>query len=294
MSFKLSPDITWRGAGIAAGAIAGAPRRASSLHAPRHLARGGHQWLPVSASIRARLLVTYRAPAAQISALLPAPLTVDARYGFGFLSVCALDMADMGIVGLPSWLRFQNREFLYRVGVRVHGQPSFFTLRSDVSSRALALLGRFSHYRLRHAEVTAQRSRGRLHLVCRSRDGLADGEIDAPLEACAGPGGGPAAGRDAGSGERPASSSFASAEDASRFLLGMTFSVDVDRPSKGSTRVRVQDIEHDPWGARFVQPRRRRFDFVERLGAEIGAPFAYDHTLAMSDLQQTWRASRWI
>jgi len=256
--------------GLGAGVRPAMSRRDAALD----IERGGRQWLPVSAHITERYLVTYRAPAARLGALVPAPLVVDALDGHGFVSVCALEMDDMGVVGTPWFLRFANRELLYRVGVRIAGRPTFFTWRSDVSSRALASLGKFSHYRLRHADVVGQRSDAGLRLTCASRDGRADADFEAQPRPCAAPGG----------------SVFASVEAATRFLLGMSFSVDVTPMG----RVRVQDIEHDPWRACFVEPSRRRFDFLDRLGSAMGVKLEYDHTLAMTDLRQTWRAARWI
>src|SRR5262249_24395987 len=139
----------------------------------------GRQWLPVSAHVRERYLVTFRAPAAAVARLGPAPLAVDSFGGQGFVSVCALELDGMGVVGTPSWLRFPTLEFRYRVGVRVGAAPSFLTLRSDVSARALACLGRpFSHYRPRLAEISCARPDGRFRLVCRSADGAADAEFE--------------------------------------------------------------------------------------------------------------------
>ncbi|HEY7374481.1 MAG TPA: DUF2071 domain-containing protein [Polyangia bacterium] len=241
---------------------------------PIPLEHAGWQWLPVSAHVRERYLVTFHAPAAAIARLVPAPLTVDSLDGRGFVSVCALELADMGIAGTPRWLRFSNLEFLYRVGVRHRGAPSFLTLRSDVSAPALAVLGRrFSHYRPHLAEMRCARPDGRFRLVCRSGDGCADAQFEAA------PGGG-----------APLGASFADAAPAAAFMLGMRFSVDV-RPGG---RVRAQEIDHDPWGARFATATRRYFPYVEELGRAIGAPLVYDHTLAMRDLRQTWRAARWI
>lgn len=246
------------------------PIPAPARHPDAPLARGRSQWLPVTAHIHQRYLVTYRAPATQLAALIPAPLTVDTRHGQGFISVCALEMDEMGVAGTPGFLRFANRELLYRIGVRVAGQPSFFTLRSDVSSRALALLGTFSHYRLRHARIAGGRTASGLHLTCASRDGRGDAEFAGSI-APAPP---------------PAGSLFGSVDAATQFLLGMDFSVDVTPEG----RVRVQDIDHDPWGARFVRPARRRFEFLQGLGLDL----TYDNTLAMTDLHQTWRAARWF
>jgi len=233
-------------------------------------AQGRRQWLPVTAHITQRYLVTYRAPADRLKALVPAPLVIDARDGQGFVSVCALDMDDMGVAGTPGVLRFANQELLYRVGVRAAGRPSFFTLRSDTSSRALAVLGTFSHYRLRHARFSGERTDAGLHLTCASGDGRADAEFAASLGPCG----------------APAGSLFTTVEAATTFLLGMDFSVDVTQAG----RVRVQAIDHDPWRAAFVQPARRRFDFVQALGVDL----TYDHTLVMTDLRQTWRAARWL
>jgi len=251
-------------------------RGEQSSPAPQAIALepAGWQWLPVSAHIRERYLVTFRAPAAAVARLVPAPLTVDSFGGHGFVSVCALEMDGMGFAGAPSWLRWNNLELLYRVGVRIGDAPSFLTLRSDVSARPLALLGRaFSHYRPHRAQIERTRRDDRFRLLCRSSDGAADAEFEAA------PGGPP-----------ELDASFTDAAQAAAFMLGMRFSVDV-RPDG---RVRAQPIDHDPWGARFATPTRRRFAFIDALSRAIGAPLVYDHTLAMRDLRQTWRAARWI
>jgi hypothetical protein len=230
----------------------------------------GHQWLPVSARVVERYLVTFRAPAAKLVALVPAPMSLDVYRGQGFVSVCALELARMGIAGTPSWLRFDNREFLYRIGVRFRGEPTFLTLRSDVSARPLAWLGRrFSHYRPHLGSFTLDRAGG-FHLACRSLDGLGDARLE--LE----PDGGSMAG-----------SLFPDAGSAARFLLGMRFSAD----ARGG-KVRVQPIEHEPWGARPARVRGWRFAFLEALEKQVGA-LTLDHCLGMRDLRQTWRAARW-
>lgn len=231
----------------------------------------GHQWLPVSARVLERYLVTFRAPAAKLVRLVPQPLSLDVHRGHGFVSVCALQLEDMGIAGTPSWLRFGNLEFLYRVGVRFRGEPSFLTLRSDVSARALAWLGRrFSHYRPHLARFTVNREDG-FRLACHTPDGAGDGLLDLQPD-----------------GAHPAGSLFPDADSATRFLLGMRFSVD----ARGEA-VRVQPIDHQPWNARPAQVRAGHFAFLEHLERTIGARLIYDHCLGMRDLRQTWRAARW-
>lgn len=249
---------------------------AAPLSTPLRLPASGTQFLPVSGRITDRLLVSYRAPAAALAPLVPAPFGLDVREGQGFVSVCAVEIVEMGVVGTPSVLRFENREFLYRLAVRLGRESTFITLRSDVSSRALALLGRwFSHYRPRLAQVGVERTGRAFSMRCATRDGSGDAEIAADLSL-------PAPGAEV-------SSLFASAADASEFLLGMRFSADAVRG-----RVRVQPIDHDPWQPRFVPVSRARFAFLDRLAHGLGTAFTYDGTLAVRDVRQTWRAARWL
>jgi uncharacterized protein YqjF (DUF2071 family) len=221
-----------------------------------------------------RCVVTFRAPAEQLSALVPAPLTLDTQHGYGFLSVCALEVSSMGLAVTPAWLRFHNVELLYRIGVRLDGRPSFLTLASDTSSRALATLGGlFSHYRLRRAPVRIARRGGRLAFERPGGDGRG-AELEVELEE---------------RGDAADGSVFPSAEAADRFLLGMDFSV--DRDLRG--RMQTQRIEHSPWQARFVRATRVSFEFVRAFGAAHDLSLDYDGTLHMRGIHQRWCAARW-
>jgi hypothetical protein len=178
----------------------------------------------------------------------------------------------MGVPGTPSLLRFHNLEFLYRVAVRLHDEPTFLTLRSDVSAWPLWLLGgRFSHYRPRRAHLQLLREGQRFTLRCRSIDGLGDAELRADLgsEAPALPG-----------------SAFPSAQAAADFLLGMKRSAGVH-----SGAVQTQDIDHSPWQARLLARVQARFAFLDHLGAALSTQFQEDCTLHMTDIRQTWRAT---
>lgn len=236
--------------------------------------RVGRQWLAVEGHVVDRFLVTFRAPARTLSRLIPDPFTLDVRGDHGFVSVCALEVRNMGISGTPRWLRFHNLEILYRIGVRLRGEPTFLTLRSDTASRALALLGgRFSHYRLRHAEIELERAPERWLMRCTSQDGAADALLDVRADRPS---------------DTDAGSVFRDARDADRFLLGMRFSADRD----ASGRVLIQPIEHSAWNARFVPAREAEFGLLQRFGARHGVPLVYDSTLAMRDIQQTWLPAR--
>lgn len=237
--------------------------------------RAGHQFLTVSGFIPYRFLVTYRAPAASLMPLVPRGLALDTRGGFGFISVCALEIRGMGITGTPRFLRFDNREFLYRLALRLGDEPTFATLRSDVSSKALAFLGRrFSHYRPRLATVSVRRDAAFARLECFS----ADGSGDAVLEA------------DTAAEDARGDSIFASVEDASAFLLGMKFSADV----RDDGRIQVQHIQHNEWNARWARVTAARFEYLKRLGRLLGVQLTYDHTLFMQDIEQRWGAAKWL
>lgn len=234
----------------------------------------GTQFLPVTGHVTDRLFVTYRAPARALMPLVPAPFTLDVHRGFGLVSVCAVEILDMGLAGTPRFLRFDNREFLYRLAVRFRGESTFITLRSDVSSRALAFLGRyFSHYRPRRAGVRLLRGAGSLRMECASCDGRGDAVLEV----------------DTREATRQSGSIFASAEEASRILLGMRFSADAVRG-----RVRVQPIEHDPWSPKFAATRVARFGFLDELEQRLGTHFEHDATLITGNLDQRWRAARWM
>jgi hypothetical protein len=236
--------------------------------APFAFEPGGTQFLAVSGTLTDRLLITYRTDAARLRPLVPAPFELDTFAGYGFLSVCAVEIAGMGLAGTPSFARWQNREFLYRVGVRLRGEPTFITLRSDVSSPLLALLGRyFSHYRPRLVELELTRDAQRLRFESADQ-GLVEVDLASKPEQA---------------------SVFADQAQAADFLLGMKLSADVVRG-----RVRVQQIEHGPWQPRFVHTRLARFGFVEELAQTLSATFELDNTLAVRDVPHIWKAARWL
>jgi len=239
---------------------------------PPVLHEGGTQFLAVSGTLTDRFLVTYRGEASRLRELVPAPFVLDEHRGYGFLSVCAVEIAGMGVEGTPSFLRFDNREFLYRLGVRFRGEATFLTLRSDVSSRALALLGRhFSHYRPNLGQVSLLRDGPRLRMEGTTPDGVGDAVLEVD--------------RDAPSLN---DSVFEDDAHAAEFLLGMAFSADVVRG-----RVRVQPIDHAPWEPRFVRTRLARFAFVDALERRLGTRLELDGTLAVRDVPHVWRAARW-
>jgi hypothetical protein len=234
--------------------------------------RTGTQFWPVSGSITDRLFITYRAPAVALRKLVPAPLELDERDGYGFVSVCAVEIVNMGLCWTPRWLRWDNRELLYRIAARYRGGATFQTLQSHVSSRPLALLGRhFSHYRPRLSQVQLSRSEERVRFTVITPDGAGDACLEVSREAT-----------------HVRTSVFATDAEATQFLLGMDFSVDVV-----GGRVRTQCIEHTPWRPRFAQVVHARFAYLEQLQRLVGVQLTLDSALVTSGVQQVWRAARW-
>lgn len=240
--------------------------------APAAFQAGGTQFLAVSGTLTDRLLVTFRAPAARLASLVPAPFELDTHRGFGFASVCAVEIADMGIARTPGFLRWHNCEFLYRVSVRLRGEPTFFTLRSDVSSRVLAFLGRhFSHYRPHLARVQVVRRGDRLCFEGSTPSGQGDARVEVDLKRAP-----------------RVDSVFASEREAAERLLGMKFSADVV-----GERIRVQPITHAAWAPKLVDTREAHFTFVEALGRRLGTRLEFDNTLWVQNVPHVWKAARW-
>src|SRR5262249_43379530 len=146
-------------------------------------------------------------------------------------------------------------------------------LRSDVSSRALAVLGRhFSHFRPQLARVELMREASRLRMTAATPDGRGDALVEVDLDGAAN-----------------APSVLGAEETAAQFLLGMGFAADVVRG-----RVRVQPIWHGPWQPRLVATLQKRFAFVEALERRLETPFELDCTLAVRNVPHVWRAARWL
>jgi hypothetical protein len=208
--------------------------------------------------------------------LIPSSFELDAFRGFGFVSVCVLEVVDMGIDAGPDFLRFSNRELLYRVGIRFRNRPTFLTLRSDTGSPMLAALGGpFSHYGLRPADIEFSRARGRIRVECRSQDERANATLELGTTALP---------------ETPDTTVFDGVNQAAEHLIGMSFSVGATE----NGRVLVQDIEHDPWTPEFVDASGVRFDYLDTLAKRLDTVLEYDSTLAVADVHQTWRAARWV
>jgi hypothetical protein len=249
------------------------PRLTSPALAISEQARVRRQWLDVDGFITDRLLITYRAPAATLRGLVPAAFELDEWCGHGFVSVCALEVHEMGLCGAPSVLRFENRELLYRLGVRYRGQATFITLRSDTGSKALALLGSaFSHYGLRHAAVQLTRGERSFEMTCSDNEGRGTARAVARLEPT----------------EREPASVFADSSHAAEQLIGMSFSVG----ARGG-RVLMQPIEHEPWQPRFVPLAQANFAYLRALEQRHGFRLEYDNTLHVQNVRQIWRAARW-
>lgn len=227
------------------------------------------QPLPMTARIPWRYVVNYRVAPERARHLVPVPLELDLHEGDALISVCALAIERLGVAFTPRFLRFSTLEMLYRLAVRHGGIRSFVTLKSDVSSRAMAALGsHFSHFRPRLAAMAAAETATSRRLTCRDRDGRTS-VFAAARATLAG---------------RPETSRFPSLDEAVEFILGVPGAMSVD--ARG--RVRFQKIDHPPWQAAFAAPEEHSFAFdgADALG------LVYDSTLLITEQTQTWRAMK--
>jgi hypothetical protein len=243
------------------------------------LGEAGGLGLATTGFIPDGFLASYRAPPELLSRWVPEPFEVSTLGGEGFVSVLAFEVQRLGVLHAPEMLRLDSLGLLYSIGVRLpfrgEWQPTFLTLRLDVSSRALVFLGRrFTHYRPRQALFDLAHEPGRRWKIgCLSPDGDGDGVLAAELNR-----------------HRPdcPSSRFLSAAHASDFLLGMEFSAAV-RPNG---RVQLQPIDHAPWEANFVELSERRFAFLERIERWLGTELEFDSALHLQNLSPLWRATQ--
>lgn len=248
------------------------------LHA--RLGRVWHQPLPVSSFTNKRATVNYRVPIEQVRRLLPRAVEADEidSTGLGMVSMCACDFWVTRIGPVPMPLVHTN-EMLCRISARVskrgRSYRTYYTLRSDSSSRFIGTLGgRFSHFRKRISRFT-KRDDGRTYeLTCRADDPISGGRLRIDLTTL--------------SKAPPTTTIFHSVEAATDFVLQLDGSCGYDYDSD---RLSLQIIGYPAWDTRFCHDYDFSFNLLEYLFAEFALDAELDHVLYMEKTPQTWGAS---
>ncbi|TAJ25040.1 MAG: hypothetical protein EPO68_00570 [Planctomycetota bacterium] len=244
------------------------------------LGRIGPQPIEVASYTNRRFTVNWRVPLDHLRRVLPASIEPDEvpGTGQGMLSMCACDfhVVRLGWLPVPP---IQNNDMLCRISARIrrHGRTlrAYYTLRSDSSSHLLGWCGRrFSHFRKQISRFCRREDATSYALECEARDPLGSGRFEGRLDAL--------------SKQPPATSAFADADAATRFVFELDGSCGYDW---GTRRLSFQRIEYPDWDVRFCHASSWSFALIEHLAASFELPLELDCVLHMHDTPQVWGRS---
>lgn len=248
----------------------------------RQMGRVYHQPIDVGSYTNKRVTVNYRAPLGDLDRLLPWCVDVDeiGDTGTGMISMCACDfwVTRFGPIPLP---RIHTNEMLLRISavVRKGGRPrrSYYTLRSDTSSRFLGLCGgTFSHFRKAVSDFSRRDDGEVYELQSRSPDDRCGGRLSVQLD---------------GVDERPpASTVFEDVDGAADYVLELDGSCNYNY---GKGKLSYQDIEYPDWDVRFCHDLSYDFPLLEYVFETYDVDAEFDCALYMEDVEQTWGRS-WL
>lgn len=249
-----------------------------ALH--ERLGRVGPQPIEVASYTNRRFTVNWRVPLDRLRRILPSAIEPDEipGTGQGLLSMCACDfhVVRLGWLPVPP---IQNNDMLCRISVRIrrHGRTlrAYYTLRSDSSSRLLGWCGRrFSHFRKQISNFRRSEDEQRYRLACEARDPLGCGTFEGRLDAL--------------SYEPPATSAFADAAAATRFVFELDGSCGYDWRTR---RLSFQRIEYPDWDVQFCRSSNWSFALIDHLVGSFDLPLDFDCVLHMHDTPQVWGRS---
>lgn len=239
-----------------------------------------HQPLQVRSFTNKRFTVNFRLPLEQLRRIVPAAIELDEipGTGLGMLSMCACDfwVSRIGLLPVPP---VRNNDMLLRVSakVRKHGVTyrTYYTLRSDSSSRLLGFFGRrFSHFRKQVAEFARVDDGITYQLENRAVDPLCRGAFTATIDSI--------------SKDRPDTTIFADVEAAKRFVFDLDGSCGY---SYERDMLSYQSIDYPPWDMYFCHDYHYDFPLVNFLTSTFDLKPELDCVLFMEKTAQTWGAS---
>ncbi|RZK59334.1 MAG: hypothetical protein EOO59_07750 [Hymenobacter sp.] len=206
----------------------------------------------VEAFFERSLVLTFAAPAAEIQALLPAPLVPDTwQDTWGFLAVALVQTRQLRPQGWPAFLGQSFCLVGYRAFVR-YVTPAgkrlrgLYILRSETDQRRMALLGNlFTHYGYVTTDISLTSSRAG-GLIAASQQGDFSIKTTAP-------------GPDI---RLPASSPFASWAEARRFAGPLPFTFSVEAAAR---RVVIIEGVREHWQPEPVAVEQAHVGFLQQL-----------------------------
>ncbi|QKG56731.1 DUF2071 domain-containing protein [Hymenobacter sp. BRD128] len=231
----------------------------------------------VEAFFERSLVLTFAAPAAEVQALLPAPLVADTwQTEWALLAVALVQTRALRPRGFPVWLGQDFCLVGYRAFVR-YVTPAgkrlrgLYILRSETDRRRMALLGNvFTHYGYAPIDLRLTEAKG--HLAAASARGDFDLQVTLPTpgEAVA----------------LPAGSPFGTWAEARRFAgpLPFTFAVEAAR-----RRVVIVEGVREQWQPQPVTVARAHAGFLKSLPL---SQLVLANAFALQNVPYHWKKGR--
>ncbi|MFN0056657.1 MAG: hypothetical protein ACKV0T_31325 [Planctomycetales bacterium] len=246
------------------------------------MGRVNHQPVSVRSFTNKRFTVNFRVPLGELRRIVPAAIELDEipGTGLGMLSMCACDfwVSWFGWLPLPP---IRNNDMLCRISTRVPKRGAdyrtYYTLRSDSSSRFLGFFGkRFSHFRKKVSEFVRVDDGSIYNLECRAADPLCRGQFTANMASV--------------QKSRPASTIFRDVDAARQFVFDLDGSCGY---SYERDMLSFQKIDYPPWDMYFCHEYRHEFPLLDHLARTFDLHLELDCVLFMQNTHQTWGAS-WL
>ena len=219
--------------------------------------------------VRRRFLVSYAVEPSLLSTRVPPGAELSTHNGFAWVSACFVELAGMRPSFVPKGLGSRFRYLIHRTRARLlypDGvlRESVLVLEANMNKPFLALLGRVTtgvNFRVREIDLVEGDDGWELSMAANGsvlyRASIPRLSIGESL---------------------PENSMFQNTSDADRFLLGVSYGGEWDKP-KG--RLRLLAETHDPWTAFAGACDTKRFDFLEKLGA---SSLQADHVVTMTNI----------
>lgn len=193
--------------------------------------------VPISAWFRHCLVLAYAFPADVLKPLLPPGLTVDEWNGLGFVAIAMVQTENLRPTALPAafgcdffltgyriFARYKTAEGRTLRGLRI--------LRSDTDSQRMVWGGNLlTHYHYKKCKATVGCVGGKLGVLIRSSDGLADLDVEADIN------------REI---SQPEGGVFATWGEARRFAGPLPFTFDYEKETHSIVRIKGVRAEWKP------------------------------------------------
>ena len=229
----------------------------------------------VEAFFERSLVLTFAAPAAEIQALLPAPLVPDTFQEWGFLALALVQTRHLRPQGWPAFLGHDFCLVGYRAFVRYVNPAGrrlrgLYILRSETDRKRMELLGNlFTHYRYVTTDITlADQADGGFAATSRQSDFHIKLAPPGPAVAL------------------PAGSPFASWAEARRFAGPLPFTFSVEAAAR---RVVIIEGVRQHWQPEPVAVEQAHVGFLQHLPL---SHLTLANAFVLRDVPYHWKKGR--